>query len=74
MSPFGQLRAVSFGLNNMAFDVLTKKPTSIAQAIDMIEWYECCKSNKENNHIQQLTLSNDDLATEDTPTADIEIR
>lgn len=30
---------------NMAFDVLTKKRQSIAQAIDMIERYECCKSN-----------------------------
>ena len=28
---------------NMAFDILVKKPRTIQQALDMIEWYECCR-------------------------------
>ena len=28
---------------NMAFDILVKKPCTIQQALDMIEWYECCR-------------------------------
>ena len=28
---------------NMAFDILVKKRRTIKQALDMIEWYECCR-------------------------------
>ena len=27
----------------MAYDILTKKPQTVQQAIDMISWHECCK-------------------------------
>ena len=30
---------------NMAFDILVKKPRTLRQALDMIEWYECCRLN-----------------------------
>ncbi len=45
---------------NMAFDILTKKPKTIAQAIDMIEWYECCKNGKRRSVVRQVTTENDE--------------
>ena len=31
---------------NMAFDILVKKLCTIQQALDMIEWYECCRQTR----------------------------
>ena len=41
---------------NLIYDVMTKKPTTVEQALDMIQWHECCKgiSHRKLN-VRQVT-------------------
>ena len=41
---------------NMAFDILVKKPKTIRQAIDLIEWYDSCRnSTKKKSQIRAIS-------------------
>ena len=52
---------------NMAFDILVKKPKTIRQALDMIEWYECCRnSTKKKTQVRAITTDYD--SSEDSGT------
>jgi hypothetical protein len=57
---------------NMAFDILVKKPKTIQQALDMIEWYECCRqTNKRRNMVRQVGFVTDSETSIDSPPAEV---
>ena len=64
------------GLNdpNMAYDVLTKKPQSVEDALDMIAWHECCKnSSRKRGAVRQMHFDDSEIMTEEHE-SDIDIR
>ena len=41
---------------NLIYDVMTKKPTTVEQALDMIQWHECCKGiSRRKLNVRQVT-------------------
>jgi hypothetical protein len=43
------------GDSSLAYDILSKRPHTIEQAIDMIQWHECCKAKTTKVTIRQLS-------------------
>ena len=52
---------------NMAFDILIKKPRTIQQALDMIEWYECCKQTGKPHSSLVRQVNTGGVATSEDP-------
>ena len=53
------------GLGDQAliYDVMTKRPTSIKEAIDLVSWHECCRASTKkrvgNTHIRNMMIQDD---------------
>ena len=39
---------------NLIYDVLTKKPQTIEEALEMITWHECCKGSEKRTMVRQV--------------------
>ena len=53
---------------NMAFDILVRKPSSTSEALNLIEWYECCcTTQKKKSTIRQLHTADEVSSEETTP-------
>ena len=59
---------------HIAYDVLTKKPKSLEEAMDMIAWHECCKGNSRGRTFVRQTMVDSDLAEYEVAQEDTEIR
>ena len=47
----------------MAFDILARKPKTVEEALNAIEWYECCKSTqRKRNQVRLVTTRDDETA------------
>jgi len=40
---------------NMAYDVLAQRPDTVQRALDLVQWYECCRSNIKRK-VRQTTV------------------
>ena len=49
---------------NLVYDVLTKKPKSVEEAIDLIKWHECCKGNLRRRTSIRQVMAGADLQEE----------
>ena len=48
------------GDSSLSYDIMTKKPNTVAEAIDMIQWHECCKLNtKRKSNIRRVDTFSD---------------
>ena len=49
---------------NMAFDILVRKPSTVGEALNLIEWYECCKASQKRRSTVRQVGSQDPPPTE----------
>lgn len=61
------------GDTNLEYDILSKRPVTVEQAIDMIQWHICCKTQTKKVAVRQLTEI-DDGSFSETLDDDIEVR
>ena len=57
---------------NMAFDILVKKPRSVEETMNMIEWYDCCKSTQKRR--SGVRAVHEDANRHDSDQSAVEIR
>ena len=48
----------------MAFDILVRKPSTVGEALNLIEWYECCKASQKRRSTVRQVGSQDPPPTE----------
>ena len=47
---------------SLAYDVQTKRPTSVSETIRLLTWHECCKNNSKKRHeVRQVELEHMDV-------------
>ena len=47
---------------NLVYDVKTKRPSTLQEALDMITWHECCKGNTNRRaNIRKITDTDNDI-------------
>ncbi len=52
---------------NLIYDVQTKKPRTMTEALNLIQWHESCKSSlKKKSHVRHVHMDNSDEDFEDT--------
>ena len=63
----------------MAYEILTKKPRTLSEAVDMITWHEaCCQQTVKNSGVRKIKdyegyRSDYDSDGSDLPTKDLRI-
>ena len=58
--------------SNMSFDILARKPKTVEEALNAIEWYECCKTaQKRRTQIRNVTTREERDSDAEENTADI---
>ena len=58
------IEAIVNGLNDppLVYEILSKKPRSVREVLDMVTWHKCCKSaSKRWNDIRQVTENDSDV-------------
>ena len=45
----------------MVYDVKTKRPSTLQEALDMITWHECCKENTNRRANRKITDTDNDI-------------
>ncbi len=51
---------------NITYDIMSKRPQTVEQAIDMIQWHECCKSSlKRKTLVRQVCVEYPSSSDED---------
>jgi hypothetical protein len=59
---------------NLAYDVMTKKPSTLEEAIEMITWHDCCKGGtRKRTAVRQLTTDFQD-DEQDSDNEDVDVR
>lgn len=59
---------------NLIYDVMSKKPQTVEEALDMIQWHECCKSTLKKKTVLRQVCQDDSSADESDADQEYEIR
>ena len=59
---------------NLIYDVMSKKPQTVEQALDMIQWHECCKGILKKKTTLRQVCRDDSSAEESDAEQEYEVR
>lgn len=55
------------GDSSLSYDVLTKKPTTVSEAMELITWHECCRASaRRRPNVRQVAAAVPSAALQDT--------